>query len=139
VIGLSMVEEEVASFQVEVECRLGHVVVAGVSGFGVGSKTLGAVDVTDSVGKLAVAMIDVKVLVVAEVDQAVVAQPAVTADAGVEDHDFHSKAALRLTHPGYSDAHRLWERIGSVPVELSKLHRLRGHAPGCDAPQEPAK
>ncbi len=74
------VKVELGFFQVQVEGLRGHHVEPGQAAFCVAPERLDAVDVIFAPGELVVAMIDPEMLVVADVDQAVVAAAAVGMD-----------------------------------------------------------
>ena len=81
-----MVESEFSLFEVEVEGVPGDAVELSQSPFGVAPEGLDAVDVRLKVGELVIVMPDAEVFGVADVDQAVVASPAVAVnDAGQVD------------------------------------------------------
>ena len=92
-----MVESKFSFFEVKVEGVAGDAVELGQSSFGVAPEGLDAVDVGLEVGELVVVMPDAEVLGVADVDQAVIASPAVAVnDAGQVD-----LAANRLQKRGF--------------------------------------
>lgn len=82
----SVVIPEFALLEVQVERVLAHASEPGEPGFGDAPEALDAVDVVVTFGKLVVAMVDTKVLVVAHIHQAIVAFEPVGVDDAVIGH-----------------------------------------------------
>src|SRR5690606_18693727 len=123
----AMVEAELGLLQVQVEGVPGHAVELGQAVLGVAPEALDAVDVAASAGELVLAVVDAEVFGVADVDQAVVAGPAV----GVDDALEADAAADRLPQ-------RLFLHVGDdlgvdavAPLEHAEDDGL---APGAPAP-----
>lgn len=74
---LTMIKPKFAFSQMEIEGVLMKAPEADKAGFGKGPKTFYSIDMGMLIGKLVVAMFNAKVLLIAQIHQAVVATPAI--------------------------------------------------------------
>jgi hypothetical protein len=75
-----MVKPKLTLFEMQVEGRWAHSTEANQARFGVTPETFNAVDVSTTFSEFVLAMIDAKVLAITDIDQAIVATPAVRID-----------------------------------------------------------
>ena len=91
----AVVEAELGLLEVQVERMTRHALELREPVLGEGPEALDAVDVRPAVGELVLAVVDAQVPGVADVDQAVVAGPAVGVDDGLEAHLAPDRLAQR--------------------------------------------
>jgi hypothetical protein len=83
---MSMIESKLSFFEMIIKCTFRHAVKLSQTTFGIAPEGLNPVDMMLAAGKLIGAMIDAKVLVKADVNQAIVAPPSVGVDDRFRPH-----------------------------------------------------
>ena len=88
-----MIESKLTLFKMQVKCTGGHATESKQARFGIPPETFNSIDVITAFGKFILAMINPELLTVTNIDQAIIAAPAVRVDDAFE---FHSAANNRL-------------------------------------------
>jgi len=103
---MSMVEPELALFQMQVEGVPGNAIELGESTFGKAPEGLDSIDMMLSLGELVVAVVDPKMFVKTDIHQSVVAAPTVGVD-DAADVGFASDDGLQRGFGGIGDNFRV--------------------------------